>query len=166
MQHISLNLTEDPICNVYSELGEIFDEKLLAVASVCHGYTVGWDFSHRTRTHKHWSSPVWFVVVEWTKEGCLSSESDTRYVHDVPNECIAPNLSISRCDQLCWSNTIPVTCTGTYRTIICVVSDKTRSITFTHGILIIKITIIIILLQYFTNNKRGGYHETAAAHTH
>ena len=50
-----------------------------------------------------WSSPVWLIVVEWTKEGCLSSESDTRYVHDVPNECVAPNLSISRCDQLCWS---------------------------------------------------------------
>ena len=53
MQHISLNLTEDPICNMYSELGEIFDEKLLAVASVCHGYTAGRDFSHRTRTRKH-----------------------------------------------------------------------------------------------------------------
>jgi len=63
------------------------------------------------------------------------------------------------------ANTIPVTCMGTYCTVICVVSDETRGITFTHGILIIKITIIIILFQYFTNNKRGGYREMAATHT-
>ena len=56
-----------------------------------------------------WSSPIWFVVVEWTKEGCLSSESDTQYVHVVPNECVAPNLSISRCDQLRWSSGVNLT---------------------------------------------------------
>jgi len=43
------------------------------------------------------------LVMEWTKEGCLPSEFNTRYVHDVPNECVVPNLSISRCDQLRWS---------------------------------------------------------------
>jgi hypothetical protein len=32
-QHISLDLTEDPICNMYSELGEKFKEKLLSVVS-------------------------------------------------------------------------------------------------------------------------------------
>jgi hypothetical protein len=50
-----------------------------------------------------WSSPVWFMVMEWIKDGNMTSESETRYVHDIPNECVAPNLSISRCDQLCWS---------------------------------------------------------------
>jgi hypothetical protein len=59
------------------------------------------------------------------------------------------------------ANTVPVTGMGTYHTIICAVSDET------HGILIIKIikiTIIITVLQYFT--KRGGYREMAAADTH
>jgi len=32
-QHISLDLTEDPICNIYGELGEKFKEKLLSVVS-------------------------------------------------------------------------------------------------------------------------------------
>jgi len=50
-----------------------------------------------------WSSPVWFMVMEWIKDGNMTSESETRYVHDIPNECAVPNLSISRCDQLCWS---------------------------------------------------------------
>jgi hypothetical protein len=32
-QHISLELTEDPICDMYSELGEKFEEKLISVVS-------------------------------------------------------------------------------------------------------------------------------------
>jgi len=44
------------------------------------------------------------------------------------------------------ANTVPVTGTGTYHTVIYVVSDKTRSIILTRSILIIKITIIITLL--------------------
>jgi hypothetical protein len=67
------------------------------------------------------------------------------------------------------SHTVPITGMGTYCTIICMVSDETHGIPFTCGILIMKImkiTIIITLLQYFTKNKRGGYHEMAATHTH
>ena len=55
--------------------------------------------------------------------------------------------------------------TGTYRTVIRTVSDKTCGITLTHGILIIKITIIILLLQDFIKKQEGGYHEMATAHT-
>ena len=56
------------------------------------------------------------------------------------------------------ANTVPFMGMGTYHTVICAVSDETHGVIFTCGILVIKITIIIILFQYFTNNKRGGYH--------
>ena len=52
------------------------------------------------------------------------------------------------------ANTIPIMGMGTYYTVIHTVSDET------HGILIIKITIITIiitLLKYYTKNERGGY---------
>ena len=51
--------------------------------------------------------------------------------------------------------TIPITGMGTYHTIIHMVSDETHGIPLTHGILIIKIikiTIIIALLKYYTKN--------------
>ena len=57
------------------------------------------------------------------------------------------------------ANTIPIMGMGTYCTIIRTVSDKTHSIPLTHGISIIKITIITIiiaLLKYYTKNKRRG----------
>ena len=55
------------------------------------------------------------------------------------------------------SHTAPIMGTGTYHTVICMVSDET------HSILIIKITIIITLLTYFKKNKRGD--TMATAHT-
>jgi hypothetical protein len=45
---------------------------------------------------------------------------------------------------------------------ICVVSHKTHGITLTHGILIIKI-IVIIILQYL---ERKEYYEMTVTHTH
>jgi hypothetical protein len=65
------------------------------------------------------------------------------------------------------ANTVPVTGTGTYHTVICTVSDETRGITLTHSILIIKIIkiSISITLQYLQRAGGGGYCETAAAHT-
>ena len=54
------------------------------------------------------------------------------------------------------ANTVPVMGTGTYRTVICMVSDETRGITLTHGILIIKIIKISISITWQYLQTAGG----------
>ena len=61
------------------------------------------------------------------------------------------------------ANTVPITGMGTYHTVIHAVSDETHGIPLTCSILIIKITIIITLLRYYTKNGEG-ISETVAAH--